>query len=141
MVHGNDAVAEMVARGLGGAIVPELAADTLQASVLTVSFRGLVRPIDVVLPPHGLKVPAVRALLRVVNERSRQGVAALRARRGDRSAYAQLGWDDRRARRRGSRGGLVPATGASREEAWQVVDFTERSRCRPPANRKVPPRA
>ncbi|MFO7546492.1 MAG: LysR family transcriptional regulator substrate-binding protein [Trueperaceae bacterium] len=69
IVRGNDVVAEMVAQGLGAAILPELAVDTLQVSVRTVPFRGPVRPIDVVLPPHGLKVPAVRALLRVVKER------------------------------------------------------------------------
>lgn len=69
VAHGNEAVMEMVAQGLGAAILPELAAQPLPDQVRTVPLRGLVRPINVVLPPHGLKVPAVRALLGVVKER------------------------------------------------------------------------
>lgn len=69
VAHGSEAVIEMVAQGLGAAVLPELAAGSLRDSVRTLPFKGLIRPINVVMPPHSLKVPVVRAFLRVVKER------------------------------------------------------------------------
>lgn len=60
---------ELFAEIPGAAILPELATQPLPEQVRTVPLRGLVLPIIVVLPPHGPKVLAVRALLGVVKER------------------------------------------------------------------------
>lgn len=56
--------------GLGTAILAALAAGSSGGfAVRTVPFSDLVRPAFVIVPPHGLKIPAVRAFLHVLKMR------------------------------------------------------------------------
>ncbi|MFO7546622.1 MAG: LysR family transcriptional regulator [Trueperaceae bacterium] len=67
---GNDAILRLVAAGLGATVLPALAVGSPDGiAVRTVPFSDLVRPVLVIVPPHGLKVPAVRAFLHVLKAR------------------------------------------------------------------------
>ena len=67
---GNDAILRLVAAGLGTAVLPALAVGSPDGvAVRTLPFSDLIRPVLAIVPPHGLKVPAVRAFLHVLKAR------------------------------------------------------------------------
>jgi DNA-binding transcriptional LysR family regulator len=70
LAKGNDKIMRLVAAGLGVAVLPELAVESANGLALrTVPFSDLHRPVLAIVPPHGLKVPAVRAFLNVLKAR------------------------------------------------------------------------
>lgn len=70
LAKGHEKIMRLVAAGLGVAVLPELAAGSLHGlAVRPVPFSDLLRPVLAIVPPHGLKVPAVRAFLNVLKDR------------------------------------------------------------------------